>query len=98
MVIKMIECAVQKPAVAGDMGDQLCGFLNVGDVAASAARDSQLPAKLAPFINQQHGGAVLCCGYAGHQPGGAASNDDHIIVAHESSPLYASGFAVFYLC
>jgi hypothetical protein len=61
--------------------------VDVGEVAAPAARDEDLLPHLVGMIDQQHPAPALAGNGGAHQPGGTAPQHDRIIVAHVSVQL-----------
>jgi hypothetical protein len=67
--------------------------VDIGEIAAPAARDQDLGADCVIVIDQQYAAAALSGDRGAHQSGGAGAEDDRIIGigARHAAPVAAGG-------
>jgi hypothetical protein len=64
--------------------------MQVGEIAAPAARDQDLRAGLVEMVEQQHFCAALPGGQRAHQPGGSGADHDRVEILAHAPPASVS--------
>ena len=71
--------------MGAEMGDEIVQRRDVGQVAASLARDAQFAGGAVHFFEEQRVGPLRGGLAGGHQPGRACSDDDYLTSCHTPS-------------